>query len=154
MSLLDKFKKKAPTQSRDPDSKDIGQELKTKSIKKDRPVLDNKKALNKPIRVVNKKQTLQAYKVIKGPHITEKATWLADQNKHVFKVYNSANKIEVKKAIETLYGVKVDNVRMIHSAPKKRRLGKHEGWRKGLKQGFKKAVVTLKKGQKIEVSPK
>jgi len=94
------------------------------------------------------------YKIIKEPHITEKAGILADQNKYVFKVYPRANKVEVKKAIEALYRVKVDKVHMVHSAPKKRRLGRHQGWRQGLKKGFKKAIVSLKKGDKIELLPR
>jgi len=43
---------------------------------------------------------------------------------------------------------------MVHTAPKKRRLGRHQGWRHGLKKGFKKTIVTLKKGDKIELLPR
>ncbi|MAF20743.1 MAG: 50S ribosomal protein L23 [Parcubacteria group bacterium] len=151
MTLLSRFKKKVPTsprfhsgsrssigEGRDPDSKDVGKEPLAK----------------RPVRVVNKKQTVKAYQIIKQPHITEKATWLAEQNKHVFRVAAKTNKIEIKKAIEGLYRVKVDRVRIIHIAPKKRRLGRHQGYHQGLKQGFKKAIVTLKKGQKIELLAK
>ncbi len=42
----------------------------------------------------------------------------------------------------------------MHVSPKKRRLGRHEGWRGGLKHGSKKAIVTLKKGEKIELLPR
>ena len=97
---------------------------------------------------------IQIYQIIKEPHITEKAGTLSEKNKYVFKVYPKANKVEVKKAIESLYGVKVRKVHMVHTAPKKRRLGRHQGWRQGLKKGFKKAIVSLKEGDKIELLPR
>ncbi|MBU1289669.1 50S ribosomal protein L23 [Patescibacteria group bacterium] len=97
------------------------------------------------------KKVVSAYRVIKEPHITEKASYLGEQNKYAFKIYPKANKSEVKKAVEALYGTKVEKVNIIHSAPKKRRVGRSEGWRGGLKKGFKKAIVTLKKGEKIEI---
>ena len=103
---------------------------------------------------VNKSQVVKAYQVIKEPHITEKATDLIEQNKYVFKVFQKANKVEIKKAVKALYGAEVEKVNMIHTAPKKRRVGRHQGWRKGLKKGYKKAVVTLKQGEKIEILPR
>jgi len=99
------------------------------------------------------KAVVRAYQIVKEPHITEKATFLNQQNKYVFKVYPSANKKEIKKAVETLYGVKVVKVHILHSAPKKRRLGRWDGWKNGLKRGYKKAIVTLKEGDKIEIVP-
>ena len=76
---------------------------------------------------------------------------MSSLNKYVFKVSFDANKTEIKKAIEKMYNVKVEKVNIIHIPGKKRRLGRIEGWRKGLKRGFKKAIVTLRKGDKIEV---
>jgi len=119
-----------------------------KEVKKD------VKQAAQPIIKSSKEQLIQAYQVIKEPHITEKANFLAEQDKYVFKVFKQANKTEVKKAIEALYGVKVERVHMIHSAAKRRRLGRHEGWRQGLKKGFKKAIVTLRQGDKIELLPR
>jgi len=92
--------------------------------------------------------------ILQEPHITEKATDLVKQRKYVFKVSSSANKIEIKKAVEEAYGVKVADVNVIHIPGKQRRLGRTEGWRRGLKKGFKKAIVTLKEGEKIEMMPK
>lgn len=112
------------------------------------------KPVSQPIIKGSKEQLIQAYQIIKEPHITEKANFLAEQNKYVFKVFKQANKVEVKKAVEVLYGVKVERVHMIHLAAKRRRLGRHEGWRQGLKKGFKKAIVTLKQGDKIELLPR
>ncbi len=146
MALLDRFKKKEKKEKPEFKREELPVEKKPLSSEKKKPA--------QPMRMVNKKETIKAYRIVKEPHITEKATWLAEQNKHVFKVATGANKIEIKKAVESLYGVKVDRVRIIHIAPKKRRLGRHQGYRKGLKQGFKKAIVTLKKGQKIELLAK
>lgn len=88
------------------------------------------------------------YRIIEKPVITEKAVALNGRNKYVFKVWQKTNKIEVRKAIEKLYGVKVKDVRIINTLGKKRQVGRFEGW----KPGFKKAIVTLEKGHTIEVS--
>lgn len=96
----------------------------------------------------------QAYRIVQRPHITEKATLLAEKGKYVFRVSRSANKPEIKKAIESLYEVKVNRVHLIHVAAKQRRLGRSQGWQGGLKKGFKKAIVSLAPGEKIELLPK
>ncbi len=88
-------------------------------------------------------------RMIKFPHITEKSSELAGENKYVFRVEKWANKNEVKKAIERIYGVDVKGVAIINIPPKERRLGRYTGWKKG----FKKAIVQVKEGQKIEVMP-
>lgn len=87
------------------------------------------------------------YSVILGPVISEKGTDLTQrQNKMLFKVDSRANKIEIRKAIEELYPVKVVQVNTVwvKSKPKRLRyqLGKTSAW--------KKAIVTLKEGDKIE----
>ncbi|HDJ30468.1 MAG TPA: 50S ribosomal protein L23 [bacterium] len=91
-----------------------------------------------------------AYRILKEPYITEKATKLSENNEYVFKVYPDANKTEIKKSIEALYGVDVLDVRTITVPPKRRRLGRTRGFKKG----FKKAIVKIKKGQKIEILPR
>lgn len=88
--------------------------------------------------------------VLKGPQITEKATKLAKGNQYTFKVLADANKVQVKKAVEQLYGVDVLGVKIIKSQKKRRRIGGISGWKKG----YKKAVVSIKEGQKIEVLPR
>lgn len=85
--------------------------------------------------------------VLKSPHITEKAADLVKKNQYVFKVVPKANKTEIKKAIKSLYGIDVLKIRIINVPGKPRRLGKQAGWRKG----YKKAIITIKEGQKIEV---
>lgn len=90
------------------------------------------------------------YQILKSPHVTEKATELAKKNQYVFKVDPRASKIEIKRAIEDLYKVDVINVRIIKVPRKRRRLGRISGWRKG----YKKAIVKIKKGQRIEILPR
>lgn len=91
-----------------------------------------------------------SWRILKEPHITEKATDLNKENKYVFRVYSESNKKEIKKIISALYNVDVLSVRIINIPKKSRRLGKTSGWRKG----YKKAVITTKKGQKIELLPR
>ena len=98
---------------------------------------------------VKKKILREAYKILQEPHISEKATVLNDQNKYVFKIFPKANKVETKKAIENLYNVKVKNVNIINVHRKRRVLRGVEGF----KTGYKKAIITLEKGQKIEIMP-
>jgi len=82
------------------------------------------------------------------PHISEKAGMLQAQNKYVFKVIPGATKYGVRDSIEEQYGVLVEKVAMIRVSAKSIRVGK----RMGEKQGYKKAVVTLKEGHKIEIA--
>lgn len=92
----------------------------------------------------------EAYRILKTPQVTEKATALVGKNQYVFKIQPRANKVEIKKAVEDLYGVDVISVKIIKVPRKKRRLGRISGWRKG----YKKAIVKIKEGQKIEVLPR
>lgn len=91
-----------------------------------------------------------AYKILKQAHITEKATYLEEKDQYIFRVYPRANKIEIRKAVEHIYGVDVLSVGIINVPSKKRRLGRTEGRR----SGYKKAIVKIKKGQKIELLPR
>ncbi len=109
------------------------------------------KEIKRDSNVVPKKERISAaYRILKFPHVTEKATDLTQREQYVFKVYPEANKIEIKKAIEDIYGVDVTAVKIINVPRKKRRLGRTTGWRKG----YKKAIVKIKEGQKIEIMPK
>jgi large subunit ribosomal protein L23 len=94
---------------------------------------------------------MDLYSVIKKPLITEKSTIARDDaNKYVFEVDRRANKIEIEKAVEKLFKVKVMNVRTMNMEGKKKRMGKVMG----RKSDWKKAVVTLAPGQSIEVFEK
>jgi len=85
--------------------------------------------------------------VLAGPHITEKANLLSEQGQYVFRVRKSTKKGAVKQAVEALYGVSVQGISMAQKPSKKVRLGRKQG----VKPGFKKAIVRLKKGETIEV---
>ncbi|MFA5746673.1 MAG: 50S ribosomal protein L23 [Candidatus Paceibacterota bacterium] len=87
---------------------------------------------------------------VKMPYITEKAVNLTDKNFYVFKVDGSSNKIEIKKAVEDMYKVDVERITIINTPEKK--VGR--GRTAGMQKGFKKALVRIKDGQKIEVMPK
>lgn len=140
--------------------------FKTKKDGKKRVQPENKKAIKKPETIKTEKKDMDVgktsgklavserqktgyapdiYKSIKFPHITEKSAKLADINKYVFKVLPDANKIEIARSIAGFYGVKVENVNIINIHRKKRFLRRREGY----KSGYKKAIVTLKQGNKI-----
>ena len=85
---------------------------------------------------------------IRNPIITEKATILSEQNKTVFKVHEKANKRSIKKNIEKLFKVSVVKVNIINQKTKM----KLKQGRKSYKSGYKKAIVTLKKGQSIDLT--
>ena len=73
--------------------------------------------------------SLDAHRIIKRPIITEKSTMLKElANKLVFEVDRRANKIEIKKAVETVFKVKVDNVHTIRMKGKRRRYGRWGQW--------------------------
>jgi large subunit ribosomal protein L23 len=83
------------------------------------------------------------------PRISEKSARLADRNKYVFNVPQSSNKVEIKKAVERTYKVKVLQVNVVNNQGKQVNFGRFSGKR----SGFKKAIVTLREGDKIEFSP-
>ncbi len=85
---------------------------------------------------------------IRQPIITEKATILSEQNKTVFKVHIGATKKNIKKNIEKLFKVKVIKVNIINTKTKK----KLRQGRVSIKSGYKKAIITLKKGQSIDLT--
>ena len=87
------------------------------------------------------------YEIIKAPIITEQSTQLIEsQNRYTFKVDKKANKVEIKKAIEAIFNVKVISVNTVSVLPKFKRMGKYEGY----KPAYKKAVVKIAEGQKID----
>ncbi|MBM3243574.1 MAG: 50S ribosomal protein L23 [Candidatus Omnitrophica bacterium] len=89
-----------------------------------------------------------AQDIIKALIRTEKSTQYESQSKYLFLVNNSANKIQIKRAVEDLYKVKVDGVNTFISPGKLKRVRYHLG----KTPDAKKAIVTLKEGQKIAVS--
>ena len=77
--------------------------------------------------------------IILAPVVTEKSVMLMADKKYTFKVANNANKIQIAKAVEEIFGVKVAKVNTISMKGAKRRMGRFEGYR----PDWKKAIVTL-----------
>ncbi|ERJ12386.1 50S ribosomal protein L23 [Haloplasma contractile] len=85
--------------------------------------------------------------VIKRPIITEKSSDMMAENKYTFEVDRNANKLEVKYAVEERFDVEVEKVNIMNVKPKKRRVGRYQGYTPAVK----KAIVKLKEGNSIEI---
>ena len=86
---------------------------------------------------------------VKNPIISEKSTQLSALGKYVFLVNKNATKPEVKKVIEGVYKVNITDVHIVNVKSKKKRLGQSVG----VRPGYKKAMITLKVGQRLDVLP-
>lgn len=93
-------------------------------------------------------KTVRSYDVIKSPVITEKSTLVSEHNQVVFKVADDATKVEIKKAVEDLFNVKVEAVNTVKIKGKVKRFRGQIGQRAGIK----KAYVTLAEGETLDVS--
>lgn len=90
---------------------------------------------------------MRRFDIIREPVITEKSMQLVEtNNSYTFVVDKKANKVEIKKAIEAIFNVTVVSVRTINVLPKKKRMGRYEGFT----SGYKKAIVKLVDGDSIE----
>ncbi len=136
MALLDVFKKKKK-----------GEE---KFVKKQKEKVEAKKVEETKTekQKTGKKLSGFAANVLASPHITEKATALGEKNAYVFKISTKANKPMVKQAIKEAYGVIPKKINITYK-PKKQRIFRGK---RGTSLGYKKAVVFLKEGEKIEIS--
>ncbi|TEB13543.1 50S ribosomal protein L23 [Pelotomaculum sp. FP] len=90
---------------------------------------------------------MDAYRVLRKPMVTEKSTSLLQDNKYTFEVDPKANKTEIKQAVESLFKVKVEKVNTMHLKGKLKRVRQIQG----RTPDRKKAIVTLKQGDKIEI---
>lgn len=90
---------------------------------------------------------MQIDNIILKPIVTEKSAVFENTGKYIFKVYPGTNKIEVKKAVEKIFGTKVLSVNILNTRLKIKKRGKTSG----TVSGYKKAIVTLKKGEKIKI---
>lgn len=89
------------------------------------------------------------YQVLRAPHVSEKSTMLAEaSNQHVFKVAPDATKSEVKQAVEGIFNVKVDKVRILNDKGKSKRFS----GRIGKRSDVRKAYVTLMTGNDIDLA--
>lgn len=130
MSILDRFKKKENDKAHKHDENVL-------SMVKEEKTADQK--------IILKENTGRAHHVLHRHHLSEKTNQLSSLGRYVFKVAKTSNKIEVRKAIEAVYDVHVTAVNMINVSGKKRRQGKSIG----RTQDWKKAIVTLKQGERI-----
>jgi len=89
---------------------------------------------------------MDSYEVLRRPVITEKSTMLSNIGQYVFEVAKDANKIEIKRAVEEIFKVRVRAVNIVHMHGKVRRMGRTQG----TTSSWKKAVVALEEGQRIE----
>ena len=137
MALINIFKKEKKEEEKE--------EKKEVSQKKEKEEAAKQETSKPPV-----KRLGLATSILVKPHISEKASNLTSSNKYIFEVAKKANKPEIKKAVESLYGVNVLSVNIINIPSKRRRLGRISGWRKG----YKKAIVEIKEGQKIEIMPR
>ncbi len=85
--------------------------------------------------------------IIIAPVITEKSAYANQNNVYTFKVRKDANKIAIKKAIEEAFNVKVKSVNTLNTKAKDKRVGRYTGKTKT----YKKAIITLVEGNKIEL---
>lgn len=129
MKVFDVFKKKKIS----PAPKEKKVEIKKEEIKKEK--------------VRERKEPGRAYKILVKPLITEKSSFLNQYNQYVFEIDSKANKIEVAKAFESVYKIKPINVNIIKVKGKEVRYGRVTGRTKN----WKKAVITLKPGEKIAI---
>ena len=90
---------------------------------------------------------MEARDIIIRPVVTEKSSGLMENNKYVFKVALSANKIEIKKAVEEIFKVKVVDVNTVRVKGKEKRMGRSVG----RTSDYKKAIVQLAEGDSIEI---
>lgn len=88
-----------------------------------------------------------AFRTLLRPRMTEKAHLLLSVGRYVFQISPSATKRQVKLSVEAVYGVSVDRVNIVRIPKKRRVFGRTVGW----KSSVKKAIVTLKKGESIEL---
>lgn len=146
MSFLDKLKKKDKEEPKaeKPEVK-VEKKEEKKEEKKAATTLTERK--EKHVAKPSKDDTGNAYRILMQPLITEKATALGAENKYAFMVSGNANKQEVKKAIVKVYGVKPIKVNIINVLGKSVSKGRNPG----KKKDWKKAIITLKKGETIQI---
>ena len=118
------------------------------TIKEEKPKEEVSLVEKKETAIKNKAYYIKAAKILKSPVVTEKSAMLSkDNNEYVFKVNTKATKTEIRKSIEELYNVKVENVNTIIRKGKAIRFGKTVGTR----SDEKFAIIRVKQGQDINV---
>ena len=144
MSVFNLLKKSKPAVKRKPSS--FAKASADKRVAKVAPAETEVEITPEVVKVFN--PFITPVSAILHPYVSEKASRLEGMNQYMFKVTRTANKPEVKKAIQNRYKVTVVAVNMINMPSKKRTVGRHVG----IKAGFRKAIVTLAEGQTINAS--
>ncbi|MGZ4310173.1 MAG: 50S ribosomal protein L23 [Gaiellaceae bacterium] len=91
--------------------------------------------------------SLHPNQILLAPVVTEKSYELIDQRKYSFRIHPDAHKTQVRQAVEELFEVHVESVNILKVQPKPKR----RGTRRGVKPGWKKAVVQIREGEQIEI---
>jgi large subunit ribosomal protein L23 len=91
--------------------------------------------------------SLHPNEVLLSPVVSEKSYSLITDRKYTFKVHKDAHKTQIRQAVEDLFGVKVTNVNVVKVQSKPKRRGVH----RGIRPGWKKAIVQLREGESIEI---
>lgn len=153
MSLFDKFKRKSDkgvvqsgkvTAKKDLTLTELKQQTGAKTAAAETTLAEGQSKLAKKAASEN---TQQAYRVLLHPLVSEKGSYAAAMGKYFFAVSARANKFEIKKAVHALYGVSPIKVNVVSLPGKDVRYGKS----RGRTSDQKKAIVTLKKGETIQV---
>jgi len=148
MAILDRFRKKKSTTAKDlavaSDTSDKKVAPKAAKAKK-APAKKSENTDIQPTKAAAGNELAQ--RLLRKPHVSEKAARLADRGVYVFDVALDAEKISIKKAVESLYKVKVERVRIIRGQGKPVFRGKRPSQRKN----WKKALVEVKKGERIDL---
>ncbi len=139
--------KKAPAKEKADKAASAKASAPMKKLYQDSAVKSPKETGSKKAETVAVNKRGNAYRILVKPLITEKAANVGTENKYVFAVQSGANKIEIAKAINDVYGVKPTAVNVLSVGGKKVRYGRRFGQRKD----WKKAIVTLPAGKTINI---
>jgi large subunit ribosomal protein L23 len=144
MGLLDKFKKKENVK----EEKQKAPKKAEANIKVEKKETEKKETTKKsPTKKSLKKIVGDAHKILISPVVSEKSAVGESINMYTFKVAVNATKVDIKNAIAQVYGVTAKKVRVVNMEGKKMRSGRKFGRR----QDWKKAMITLPKGQSINI---
>ncbi len=129
---------------------DEGQKAPAKAVKADKPKAEAKKAeapKKEKETISAPRETGSAYRVLVRAIVTEKSTMLGKDNQYAFEVATGANKLEIRKAVKAVYGVEPKEIRVMRIAgkPVRTRAGRSR------RSAWRKAIVTLKKGDRIDL---
>ncbi len=144
-SKTSKSDKQPASQAKDSVSKEKNKEVKSEATSMKDLYVDNE--VKGSAKTKGAVKFSEVNRLLVRPLVTEKATALATENKYVFVVAKTANKISVAKAIQAVYGIKPIDVNIVNMKGKRVARGRIRGQRKD----WKKAIVTLAKGETIAI---